>query len=197
MTLAEKRHFPGIVIHFKKRLLEIAEKAKDIPQIQIWTESLFFLDNFDMKYYRILRKFWPPDTWQNKCGEIINKIKTPKAAGSLNNAQALANVFVEEGYLERLLTLLKINTQYFSFVDSNAHHLAGKYPVDLIGLYETGIRVVAETAGKSAYKEVLRYLKKIEKFQGGVFVANKLVMEFREKYRNRKAMMALLDKYFK
>jgi hypothetical protein len=197
IDLAEKKHHTGTCTHFKKRLLEIAERTQNIPQIQHWAEFLFFHEDYDMKYFRLLKKSWTADTWQNKCDKIIDQIKNPKATGGILNAQALANVFSEEGFLDRLLTLLKINIQHFQFIDANAHYLINKYPAELIGLYETGIRNMADATGRSSYKAVVQYLKKAAKIQGGIFVVNKLVTEFREKYRNRKAMMEILDKDFK
>lgn len=197
IEIAEKKRYPGIVNQFREKLLQIAELEKNITEILHWAEVLFYGNQHSMEYYRKLKKSWPTDDWTIKCEEIINKIKSPQGQGNYSDANALANVFIEEGYLERLLLLLQINSQHLNFIDKYSKHLTNQFPMEIVRLYEKGIIAFAEGTGRGIYNDVVSFLKKLNKIQGGAMVVNKLVALFREKYRNRRAMMEILDKQFK
>ena len=197
IEIAERKSHRGIVTQYKHKLLEIAEKQKDIREIRALSEKLFFDNQYNLEYYRKLKSTWEKDKWSEKCEEIINKIKKPLAKGSYYDANALANVFIEEGYTDRLLLLLQINNIHLRFIDSYSAYLVEKYPAEIVELYEKSIFDYAEYTGRSVYNDVVRYLKKMAKIPGGELVAHKMVSQFKEKYRNRRAMLEVLNKHFK
>jgi len=196
ITIANTKQHPGVVNRFKHKLLEIAELEKDLTQIHKWTETLFFENHYSFEYYLKLKKYWDKDKWPGKCEEIITKIKKPMAKGDYYDADVLARVFVEEEYYDRLLLLLQINGDYLRFIDSFSQHLANLYPAEIIQLYEKAIAVYAEGSGRDVYENVASYLEKLVKIKGGLITVTKLVNQFREKYRNRRAMIEVLNKHF-
>ena len=196
IDIAVKNSHPGTVAQYTILLLEIAELLKDIPEIRKLAEKLFFNNHYDFKYYRILKKNWEKEKWLEKCEEIIIKIKTPTARGSYSDADKLAQLFVEEGYHERLLLLMQLNSGHLKFIDEYSKHLSSQFPAEVIELYKNAILAYAEDTGRSVYNDIARYMKKLAKIPGGLIVVNYLVSHFREKYRNRKAMMEILDKHF-
>jgi hypothetical protein len=196
MDIAKKKEHPGTVNKYQQKLLQIAELEKDVMQIRKLSEMLFFDIHYNFDYYRKLKKNWEKNKWPEKCEEIISKIKKSNARGSYGDATLLANVFVEEGYWDRLLLLLQINSIQLRFIDSFSNHLITLYPNEIIQLYEKAIISYAEGTGRGVYNDVARYLKKLGKIPGGIVVVNKLISQFREKYRMRKAMLEVLNKHF-
>jgi uncharacterized Zn finger protein len=193
---AKRKQHPGKTSHYMKLLLEVAEKEKDVPRILELSENLFFDNYFSMDYYRKLKKYWEHENWPEKCELVIDKIKGPEMKGNYNNAEAMAAIFIEEKYYDRLLHLLQTNNTRLKFVDSFAHHISSRFPAEILKLYETALEKHAEFTGRGVYQEVARYLKKMAKISGGQLIVAKLVARFREKYKNRSAMLEILNKHF-
>ncbi len=192
-TAEEKRH-PGTVKDWKEKLLSIYEKTKNITEIRKITEDLFFYHLYEMVYYKKLKKTYEPAEWKGICEGIIEKIKDKKEIGSYSDAYVLARIFVEEDYTERLLKLLDINKEHLHFVDEFANYLSNEYPDKILDYYEGGVRAIAKNTGRNFYNEISRYLKKMKKFKGGEDKVKSIIYDFRNTYKNRKAMMEILSK---
>ncbi|MCK9400456.1 MAG: hypothetical protein M0Q51_10755 [Bacteroidales bacterium] len=190
------RKYQNSGLRFKEIMLDISEKENNTAEIRKWAETLFFEESFNMDYFRKLKKSCSPAEWPEKAEEIINKIKKPEATGDHYHAQALADIFVEEDYPERLLTLMKINATHLSFIDRYSKHLENIYPSEMIAIYEKNITDLADQTGRSVYENVARYLIKVRKIKDGETTVKKLVQNFRHQYKNRRAMMEVLNKHF-
>ena len=177
-------------------LLEIAEKEKSINDIRKYAEYLYFDNRFELVYYRKTKGTYSKDEWINKCESIIDKIKGPKKRGGYYKATALADVFVEEKYFERLLKLMEINQEDIRFVDSYAKYLKKLYPAELLTFYGNGVKNIALNTGRSVYNEMAKYLLRMKKIDGGKEKVTFLVKGFRGQYKNRRAMIEIFDKKF-
>lgn len=196
----------GIAIHgkdrfnyssekWKMKLLKISEMEKNIPDIRKWSETIFF-ENYEMDYYRKLKSTYDNNDWGEICEKIINRIKGKKNSGSVWEAYTLAKIFVEENYIERLLTLVQINSNHLEFVDSYAKYLRDKYPNEIIEYYSKAIVIHAEVTDRKVYEEVAMYMKKMSRINGSEKELNRLLTYFRATYKKRKAMMEILNKKF-
>jgi len=190
------RKYQNSGVRFKEIMLDISKKENNTAEIRKWAETLFFEESFNMDYFRNFKKTFTPAEWPEKTEEIINKIKKPEATGDHYHAQALADIFVEEDYPERLLTLMKINATHLSFIDRYSKHLENIYPSEMIAIYEKNITDLADQTGRSVYENVARYLIKVRKIKDGETTVKKLVQNFRHQYKNRRAMMEVLNKHF-
>ena len=54
--------------------------------------------------------------------------------------------------------------------------------------------MTASASSRDTYKEIVRDLRRLGKYEDGKALARELVTEWREKYPNRRAMMEELDK---
>ena len=197
IRIAEEKQHPGTVHEWNEKLLSIYETTENIAEIRKMSEKLLFESNFQLKYYKKLKSTYEKSEWPGICEGIINKIKGKKAIGSYHFANTLADIFVEENYRERLLKLLQLNPEEINFINRYAKHLKNLYPGELILLYESGIKKLAENTGRRYYDEVAGYLKSLEQITGGDEKVKSLVNYFHQIYKNRKAMMQVLDLEFK
>lgn len=193
---AKKENHSWDEIYWKEILLDIYEKKKDIKQIRHISAELFFRTHGKMKYYKKLKTTYDTDNWATRCEEIIDKIKGASQSGTFSDATLLAEIFIEENYKDRLLKLLEINSTCIEFVDQFANHIKDDYPEKIIQLFEPAIKTYAMNTGREFYNNVVRYLKKIKKINGGEEGVKKIVEQFRIQYKNRRAMMELLNKNF-
>jgi uncharacterized Zn finger protein len=197
IKIAEGKRHPGTVHEWNEKLLSIYEDTKNIAEIRKMSEKLFFESNFQLKYYKKLKSTYEKSEWLEICEGIINNIKGEKAIGSYHHAYTLADIFVEENYRERLLKLLQKNPEEINFINKYAKHLKKYFPDELLLLYERSIKKLAENTGRKYYDEVAGYLKSMQQITGGDEKVKSLVNYFRQIYKNRRAMMRVLDFEFK
>jgi len=197
ILIADQNRSSGIVTNFRIKLLEIAKTVDDIPEIRKWAEFLFFDNSHQMKFYLELKKTYSVSEWPDKCEQIINKIRKPEMRGGLGAANTIAAIFIEENYSDRLLALLKLNSLKVEFIDLYAKHLQDKYPVEIIMLYENSVNEYAKNTGRDIYNNVARYLTRMQKITGGQLVVSKMIANYKNIYRLRKAMIEVLDANFK
>ena len=196
IAIAKMDQHPGIENKWYIKLLEISEKKKSKKEIRKWSEKLYFDNYFDMEYYQKLKSTYSKDKWSDKSEEIINKLKGKNQKGGYSEVRALAEIFIEEKYTDRLLKLLQINSKKISFIDEYADYLKKSYPNDLLTFYEEGVKRYAKSTGRDIYNEAANYLEKMKKIKGGKEKVKALIQYFREQYKNRRAMMEVLNKNF-
>lgn len=196
ISTAKKENHSWDGIYWKEILLDIYEKKKDIKQIHDISEELFFRTHDRLKYYKKIKATYEIKDWAAKCEEIIDKIKGTSKSGAFSDATLLAEIFIEENYKDRLLKLLEINSTRLEFVDQFANHLKEDYPERIIQLYEPAIKTYAMNTGREFYKNVVSYLKKMKKINGGEEKVIKIVEQFRIQYKNRRAMLEIINKNF-
>ncbi len=94
------------------------------------------------------------------------------------------------------MKLLQLNSEEINFIDRYVKHLKKYFPDELILLYEKGIKKLAENTGRRYYNEVANYLKSLQQITGGDEKVKSIVNYFRQTYKNRRAMMEILDLEF-
>jgi len=149
-----------------------------------------------MVYYKKLKVTYPKDEWTEVSLQIIEKIKNKGGTDGYAHANALAEIFIEENLIQRLLKLLQINSKQIGFVDEYTKHLIKDFPAEILLIYEEGIKSHAEQTGRNIYNEVVHYLNKLKKMEGGEERIKPIINSFRQQYKNRRAMMEILTKNF-
>jgi len=196
LVISEKANHYGISDKWRQKLLHISEFNKNIPDIRKWSELLFFKSNFDMKYYMKLKSTYDNNAWRDASEMIVDKIKKENNPGGYRYADTLAKIFIEEKYIERLLNLVQSNSKLIDFIDCYAKYLKDKYPEEIISLYFEAIKSHAKTTDRKTYEEVANYLKNLGRINGSENTLRQLLNYFRGLYRNRRAMMEILNKNF-
>ena len=195
--IARKIGHTGTEFEWFEKLFQIAETEKNEKDIIALAEKLYFNYRSDaMKYYKKLKKHYHSGQWQEKAEEIINKIKGSDELGSVRDAHQLADIFVEEKYINRLLKLLKLNSFDFNFIYTYAKNISSVYPGELPGIFREGLLKMAEKPGRSGYRQLASNMKKAVKFEGCREMVYSLINELKIKYKNRPAMIEILDRNF-
>jgi hypothetical protein len=196
ISTAKKESHSWDGIYWKEILLDIYEKKMDIKRIREVSEELFFSTHDKMKYYKKLKTTYDLNDWAAKCEKILDKIKGTSKSADYSNAALLADIFIEENYKDRLLKLLEINSTRIEFVDQFANHVKDDYSEKIIQLFEPAIKTYGMNTGRDFYNNVVRYLMKMKKISGGEEKVREIVGQFRIQYKNRPAMMEILNKNF-
>ncbi|MCX7545117.1 SWIM zinc finger family protein [Marinicella gelatinilytica] len=196
IIIAEKECHAGTVSQWREQLLTIAELEQNKADIRKWAKILFNGSYRDMSYYKQLKSTYSKKEWAVQCEAIIDEIKGKNQYGGYGAATQLADIFVAEKYFDRLLTLLQINPESIRLIDGYAHHLSKDYPQEIRDLYVSGIKKQAEETGRKIYNQTVKYIKTLSKIPGSQSKVNELIQFFKSRYKNRSAMMEILNKHF-
>lgn len=194
IKLSKSKPYYGATKEWELTLLEIAKMQKDIPEVRKQAEKLLFFGYFDMRYYKVLKTTYKKEEWPEHCEKIINRIKGKSVRGNYMQADNLAEIFVEEKYWERLFILVELNSSQLRFVDKFASFLVEKYPEEVLTFYEKGVKALATLTGRNIYNDIAKHLKKMKQIKDGDKIVADIITGFRTQYKNRPAMMEIMDK---
>jgi hypothetical protein len=168
-------------------LLDIAQKEKDIPAVR--KLSYRFIENrFDEKYYQIYKAAFSPTEWADEREKLFLHY-----SGKKNFSNSAANFLAAENEAERLLNYVE---KYLSMNGLEEYYkiFATAFPEKTLEMFKKVIvPYAANNTGRSYYEHILSLLKKMSKIKGGKKAASDLVDDFRVQYKNRRAMMEILN----
>lgn len=191
ITVAEKQDHPGTVCDWQDQLLEIYMVMGDQDNIIKYAEDLFYNGRDAMKYYHILKKKKEKEQWVTYLDKLIARHKKNGLSGYPDHV--LARIYIEEQHWDRLLHLVEksdLNTLL-----EYERYLKPEYPEKVRDLLLEHVQVYAErNISRYHYRQVVRMLKNIRTYPGGDKKVDKLIDEFKLKYKARKAMMEELGR---
>ncbi len=141
----------------------------------------------DIEEYKELKRLYTAEEW----GEVRDRVQ--KNVGK-HNRDLLPEIFSFEGQTDRLL---KFAVAYpgISYIKEYEKELMPYYPAEVLKKYKDEfLKMTASASSRDTYKEIVRDLRRLSKYEGGKALARELVTEWREKYPNRRAMMEELNK---
>ena len=99
-----------------------------------------------------------------------------------------AALYNEEKLYDRLLKVVLDGSMYYLMEYDKT--LAKLYPNEILDKYEVEINKLAQTtASRKEYKNWVKILKRIRQFKGGKEKVNKIVSQWKVRYKNRPALM--------
>jgi arsenate reductase-like glutaredoxin family protein len=170
-------------------LLEIAQKENDIPEIRRLAYG-FIRDYFKEKYFLIYKAAFSLDEWPNEREKLFLHYGNSKyfsdSAAKLLAAEKDSGRLID--YVEKHLSLDHLEKFYKDF--------ASAYPERTIGLFIKALNSYAEqNTGRTHYEYILTQLKKMSRIKGGKEAAKDLIADIRKQYKNRRAMMEILNRF--
>jgi hypothetical protein len=170
-------------------LLEIAQKEKDIPSIRAIAFS-FINRNFDKKYFGIYKSTFAPDEWRDALENLLQHYEKDRRGFS----SAAADVLVAEGAAERLMQYVAKNLSV-EIVERYHRAFAASFPEKTLEMFaKVTDEYAAKNIGRTHYEYIARLLQQIRKIKGGDRTAADMISRYRIKYKNRRAMMEILNK---
>jgi hypothetical protein len=168
-------------------LLDIAKKEKDIPAVRKLTYG-FIKKYFDNEYYQIYKATFSPAEWTNEREKLFLHYSGKKGFSS-----SAADFLVAENEIERLINYVE---KYLSMYDLERYYklFASDYPEKTLEMFKKAlISYTDNNTGRYHYEHILSLLKSIKRIKGGKKAASDLVAYFRIHYKNRRAMMEVLN----
>ncbi len=206
IQIAEDKEHPGTVTAWQKDLLHIATLEDDVASIRRISKNLAFDRGLNRTYYLQWKSTYSNEEWKSIIEEFVaertaqvlaEQNKMTRNLWSINDAllNELGPLFVEEGYRDRLLTLIQ-NARSLRSVLQYHPHLFTHYPDALIDMYIPLFLKRGELASdRSAYAELVRLMKKVMKdIPSGSARIKSVAEQLREKFPRRPAMLDELRK---
>ncbi|HLR92601.1 MAG TPA: hypothetical protein VK048_06020, partial [Atopostipes sp.] len=98
-------------------------------------------------------------------------------------------ILYEEKLYEKLLNYV-VNSPNFSYLQTYENELVELFPNEVFERYEKEILELAEVAGpRKKYRRIVSLIKRLRKLPGSEERVREIVLDLREKYNNRPAMM--------
>ena len=195
IEIAEKEEHIGTVDEWLKTKLRIYEMTHQTSDV-INTCRLLFVSGRDrLEYYSKLKTLVPKEEWKSFLDTMMKETQFSKYFSFGENDEA--EIYVREKDYERLfMLLLSVNYNQLKALMKYAHHLKNTHSEPLIAMYASLLNDYAEqNMGRNHYEFVAQALLCAKKLNGGQEAVERLVAEFRIKYKRRPAMMEVLARF--
>jgi len=207
IKIAKQKNHPGIVSEWKKELLRIAILEEDKETIRHHSKHFTFDRWFNRDYYIQWRKTFTTTEWkeviERHIEEKINQIEQQyqKNKGKvwyspdLLLLDALAPIYVEEKYWDRLLALISKDADLDKILQYH-DHLVKEYPSELLAIYLPAFERKGDTAGnRGEYAKLAGKMKMVIKsIPEGKEKIIAVARNLNQKYPRRPAMIEELNK---
>ncbi len=178
-------NYVGLVNGYSEKLVALYEQQGDRSAAKAELEdALFVRRQVDLATAQHLKQYCSAEEWADCCERLLSRwYDTPRY-----------NLLREEKRYDQLLEeLLRAGQLYY--LDRYEDVLKPYAPEQMRDAYLAILRRDAQrSAGRSAYQEWARYLKKLSGYPGGEAAARALAAEWKETYRRRRAMIEELEK---
>ncbi|TKG90743.1 hypothetical protein EYV94_23045 [Puteibacter caeruleilacunae] len=185
---AERDNTRGIVHQWKDQLLELYKQRKEAFKFNKLVRELFVENSSDIEYFKLYKQTSPREGWKERRDKLIAELKDKKNGHirgiSLDN---MAGIYIEEEMIDELFELVRLSLDLETII-KYTEYLKEKYSSELLDCYKVAIEGKAERAGRSVYRDLVRYLKAMSKLKDGMPAAKALKNSLLEKYKNRPAM---------
>lgn len=177
---------PGLVRDFSTRLKEIYKLNgnQDAYRQQLWklvTED----DAGNVQYYKELKDLYSFQEWERVREELFAKLPTHAHIDRL---------YKEEKMYERLLEYVLTTKGLYALWEYETV-LQDKYPSELLQKYVEEVNQMATcTSDRKRYREWVAILRRMAQLEGGEEKVEQIVKQWREIYKNRRALMDELSK---
>lgn len=204
IRIAENKDHWGTVAQWEKELLLVAELEKDVSTIRYYAKKFAFDRGFSKEAYNKWKSTYKADEWRQIIEQLIRE-KTDKitinaeATGfrSCNTMllMALAPVYIEEQYWDRLMVLVKKEKDLDSTLTYHKY-LKKHYSTELLEIYLPAFEKEGDRAGnRKKYATLVAKMKKVLKdIPDGEEKIRAVAQKLRERYSRRPAMLDELDK---
>jgi len=188
----KKKEWRGNTFRWEEWLLSIAITESDISTIRKYSKQFYF-DQFKQEHYNMYKRTCTADEWTAECNIWIEWF-IHKGQITIPQLYALANIYIAEKYVDRLLVLLQKNPHY-EFAQQCSSFLKDVYEKELVVVYRIALLNYAQdNTGRNFYAELRKRLKEVQKLPSGKPLVKELVEYFLRTYKNRPAMIDELNK---
>ena len=172
--------------------LQIAQKENNIPEIRHISYQ-FIEPRFDEKHYNIYKSTFTKEEWGVKIEKLIQHYEKKYHSEWFNDS--IAKILQTEKqkerlmkYIERHLSVECLENYYTCFSTS--------FPEKTLALFKNAIdRYAQNNTGREYYERIVKLFGKMAAIEGGKELVREMITQYRIIYKNRKAMMEIINKY--
>jgi hypothetical protein len=172
-------------------LLEIAEKENNIPEIRR-IALLFIETRFKDKYYDIYKSTFAENEWPEKLEKLIEHYQKKHNNKWFN--RSVADVLRAEKQEERLMEYIEKHLDVNCLAEYYTVFSAS-FPEKTLALFRQAINRYAQDTGREIYEHIVKLFKKMIEIEGGDKVVREMITQYRVLYKNRKAMMEIINRF--
>lgn len=170
-----------------KLLLEIARKENDRPAIRSLSYGLL-KDYFNGEYFALYKETFESAEWEVEMEKLFNLYDS---RGNYFN-QSAAEILAAENAAERLMNYVEKHLSV-SVLERYYRVFAAAFPEKTFELFQKTLdRYAEDNLGRSHYEYILALLKKMSQVKGGKKAATVLIENYKNRYKNRRAMIEVL-----
>lgn len=172
-----------------EKRMHVHELLNDMVSVISDCRQLFICRNGSMEYYHKLKKLVPEKDWKPFLDNMLDQV-------AVNGIKA--DIYAEEKNYDQLFALIKSSdgTSRLSMLQRYAKVLPSDFGPALLEICAPDLESYAEqNMGRKYYSYVADILRTMQNLKGGKEAVQKLVSEFRKKYKIRRAMMEELAKF--
>ena len=179
-----------LVHSYSQRLIELYHKQKDYQQEKAERREDFLTYQLStMEDFRGYRKMCSDDEWEKEKTVLIK---------SRRDIAKRCELLAEEGMKPDLFELIFKQKNRLNYINKYGFLLAEEYSGPILQEYFTYVSGIAENArNRSAYDELIRYLKRMRQYTDGTEMVQKLCKTWILKYPTRKVMVQELGELLK
>lgn len=183
----------GITHEWRRQLLEIYQSQGMRNELKELSKQMFLDNNNSIEYYKLYKSTFEKAQWKEECKCIIQKMKPQGNNRFYYFPRNLAAIYIEEKMWSELFNEVK-KSKKASIVKEYLRYLKNDYPEDLLLILENDIVKLAHNTGRKIYEEVKEYLMEMTKLSEGRRRAEMLRDKLLATYKNRRAMIEILEK---
>jgi len=173
--------------------LQIAQKENNISEIRAISYQ-FIKSQFKEKYYAIYKSTFVKEVWAEEVEKLMKHYEKKYQPNWFNDS--IADVLKTEKQKERLMNYIE---KYLS-VDCLENYyscFSSSFPEKTLALFKKAIDKYAQNnTGRDHYERIVKLFKKMLPIEGGKELVSEMITQYRMLYKNRKAMMEIINKNF-
>ena len=179
-----------LVHSYSQRLIELYHKQKDYQQEKAERREDFLTYQLStMEDFRGYRKMCSEDEWEKEKTVLIK---------SRSDTARQCELLAEERMKPDLFELIFEQKNRLNYLNKYGFLLAEEYSGPILQEYFSYVSNIAEHArNRSAYDELIRYLKRMQQYAGGREIVQNLCKTWILKYPTRKVMVQELGELLK
>lgn len=185
-SISMDKAYRGLISEYskKKKGIYLLQGNKEAYIKQLWKLELED-EAGDLDTYKELKKQYTVEEWAEKREELFGKL--PEYA-------PIDRLYKEEKLYDRLLDFVMKSTGLHALQEYE-NILKKEYPEQILQKYKDEVNNMASYAGdRKKYQQLVALLRRMMRIRSGSKIVEDIVIEWKNQYRNRPAMMEELRK---
>ena len=185
-SLVLDKGYAGLLAEYadQKKEIFLLRGDRDAYVKQLWELALRYRPG-ELKVYKELKAQYAEEEWTQKREKIFR---------ALPGYADVNELYKEAGLYDRLLASVLKSLGLYQ-LQRYEDVLKTEYPEQLLGKYREEVEKMAyRTSSRRTYQEIAGLLRRMKRLEGGSRLVGHILADWKEKYRNRPAMMDELSR---